>query len=205
MKQKFNFFAKISTATVAAFAIIASVASCISIGPDKPANIKYFVLSAGALSGSAGAKDCPKIPFAKVSIPAYLDIPQIVTRNGNEVVRDEQNRWGESLSRAVSRELATRTASAFAKRKDAKPEMLENKRITVSIERFDGTIGGNVAIEASFEIAPQKILHNAPASKISQHFSATVVVPATHDTAAYVHALDEALTELASAIAQAIQ
>lgn len=205
--MKHKFFGKIPAFLAVAIALAAGVPSCISIGPDKPANIKYFVLSSDANDSSAKPtveKIYPKIPFAKISIPAYLDIPQIVTRNGNEIIRDEQNRWGESLARAVSRELGARTAAAFAARKDARPAMLENKRILVSVDRFDGTLDGNVVLEASFEISLQDISRNTPNVKISQHFKTSVPVE-PNDTAGYVRALDKALTELAAAIAQAIQ
>ncbi|MDR1458217.1 MAG: PqiC family protein [Puniceicoccales bacterium] len=52
-------------------------------------------------------QDCPiSVGIGKISIPSYLDKPQIVTLiSDNEIAQDEFNRWAESIEECISRVL----------------------------------------------------------------------------------------------------
>jgi len=137
----------------------------------------------------------PQIPFGRISVPSYLDVPQIVTRNGNLVSRSEKNRWGEPLSRGVARNLALRCATHAAAVRD-KIAIGETEHIQVVFERFDGELDGNVEISALYTLIPEK---NAAAAT-SHIFKTTVPVETPNDYDAYVRTLSRALDLLAADI-----
>ena len=152
---------------------------------------RQFVLSSEVTAGT----ELPEVTFARITIPAYLDVPQIVTREGNEISRSEKNRWGEPLARGVARVLALR-CSAVASLRGVKPAPTE--RVRVAIERFDGRPDGNAEISARYALIPEA----ATGAKTVEFrlFRASVPVAAPNDYSAYVRALDAVLTALAEDI-----
>ena len=207
MKKKIGIF--VLGATLAAIAVPAAltVAGCsvrsMILSEERP---RYFVLSSDV--NAAGAENAlPIVVFSRIVIPSYLDVPQIVTRDGNAIARSEMNRWGESLSRAVSRELAFRTADALAN--SEKPEnsgsaegagmpAAAGTHVLVVFDRFDGTLGGDVELSAVYTLTPPDSGAEAGISKL---FKTTVPVPEPNDCDAYVRALDVSLDALARDIA----
>ena len=156
---------------------------------------RHFVLS----SEAPASENLPAVTFSRVTIPSYLDVPQIVQRDGNEISRSEANRWGEPLARGAARELALRCSAAMAEKGAA--GTLPAQRVTVSLDRFDGTLDGNVEISAVYAALPKTAAaHAVPAAK-NRLFHASVPVAGPNDYAAYVRALDDALDLLAEDIA----
>ena len=100
----------------------------------------------------------PRVAIGPVTIPGYLDRPQIFVRDGNQVkVRlEEFNHWsepfGEGVTRvlcdAVSASLAPRKGLAFPMRSPQQPQW----RIAVDIARFDGSPGGDVVLDAGWTL-----------------------------------------------------
>lgn len=100
----------------------------------------------------------PRVAIGPVTIPGYLDRPQIFVRDGNQVkVRlEEFNHWsepfGEGVTRvlcdAVSASLAPRKGLAFPMRSPQQPQW----RIAVDIARFDGAPGGDVVLDAGWTL-----------------------------------------------------
>jgi len=73
------------------------LAVCLSACAGKSASSKYYVLSPLPQSKLSGA-DGTAIGVFPVSMPDYLDRPQIVTRvSENEIKLDEFSRWAEPL------------------------------------------------------------------------------------------------------------
>lgn len=99
----------------------------------------------------------PVLLVASVSIPPYLDKPQIVSRKSNspQVRIDEFNRWAESLSAAASRVL-TDAINKTAKRPYAKPA--DNAygtipyRLNVELLRFDSVVNEQAVLKAWWTI-----------------------------------------------------
>lgn len=92
-----------------------------------------------------------------VKVPVYLDKPQIVTRNANQVELSisENNRWAEPLSDAIQNTLATDIGSALP---DAvvKPSSFRKEGfdyiVWVEITKFEGIWNENVVLEAWWSI-----------------------------------------------------
>lgn len=156
---------------------------------------RHFVLS----SEAPASESLPAVTFSRVTIPSYLDVPQIVQRDGNEISRSEANRWGEPLARGAARELALRCSAVLAEKGAA--GTLPAQRVVVSLDRFDGTLDGDVEISAVYAALPKtSAAHAVPAAK-NRLFHASVPVASPNDYAAYVRALDDALDLLAEDIA----
>lgn len=184
---------KILLPAFAAFALAGCGGPLFSVFPRDSGNAptRQFVLSSEVAAGT----ELPDVTFARITIPAYLDVPQIVTREGNEISRSEKDRWGEPLARGVARVLALRCA-VVASARGVKPAPTE--RVSVAIERFDGRPDGNVEISARYALIP-KAESGAKAVEF-RLFRASVPVSAPNDYAAYVRALDAALSALAEDI-----
>lgn len=165
--------------------------------PAQEIPTRYFVLSSSIQDVPEDAS-LPRVFFTRVDIPAYLDVPQIVTRYGNEIAKNEKCRWGEPLSRGLARELALR----YAKNLHDQGVSGRQPMIAVSIDRFDGTLYGNVEISATYSIfRPTKSGHPDSAHAETKVFKAQIPVEAPNDYDAYIVALNEALEAFAREIA----
>jgi uncharacterized lipoprotein YmbA len=101
----------------------------------------------------SGEERCFSIGIGPISIPYYLDRPQIVTRGAsNEFTLAEFDRWGEpvgdNLKRALAANLSillcTKTIAFFPWRGGIPVDY----RIEMEVLRFDGSLGGNVSLDA---------------------------------------------------------
>lgn len=96
---------------------------------------------------------CLSIGIGPIRIPDYLDRPQIVTRGtSSEIVLAEFDRWGEPIKDNLIRTLAKNLSVllctdtiAFFPWKGGIPI---DYRIEMEVLRLDGSLGGNVSLEA---------------------------------------------------------
>ena len=96
---------------------------------------------------------CLSIGIGPISIPYYIDRPQIVTRGAsNEFTLAEFDRWGEPVGENLKRALAenlsillcTKTIAFFPWRGGIPIDY----RIEMEVLRLDGSLGGNVSLDA---------------------------------------------------------
>jgi len=96
---------------------------------------------------------CLSIGIGPINIPDYLDQPKIVTRSAlNEVALAEFDRWAErlrdSLARVLAKNLSTllciKTVTFFPWR----GVISFDYRVEMEVLRMDGSLGGNVSLEA---------------------------------------------------------
>ena len=100
----------------------------------------------------------PRVAVGPVTIPGYLDRPQLFVREGNSVnVRlEEFNQWSEPLGDGITRvlcdaatmRLASRNGTAFPLRAALQPQW----RISVDIARLDGAPGEDVILDAGWSL-----------------------------------------------------
>ncbi len=101
---------------------------------------------------SAG-EQCLKIGIGPIRVPDYLDRPQIVTRGpSGEIALAEYDRWAEPVRENLIRTLAKNLsvllctdAIAFFPWRGGIPM---DYRIEMEVLRLDGSLGGNVSLEA---------------------------------------------------------
>lgn len=93
----------ISTRTgIATACLLLGLCACAASPP-----VRYFQLSAMDLDPAADSGGALLVAFGPLTLPDYLDRPQIVTRGAGASTRvDELNRWAEPLEDAVPRIVA---------------------------------------------------------------------------------------------------
>lgn len=138
---------------VGLLALAAALAAC--RGP-MPA-MQFYTLTPQAAPAAAPAPNPASVGVGPLDIPLALDRPQIVTRSAeNRLDMAEFHRWGGSLAGDI---LASLTADLSAllgsDRVVAHPwtRFIEpDYRVPVEIHRFDGKLGGEVTLVATWAV-----------------------------------------------------
>ena len=151
-------------------------------------------------SASAG----PVIGLGPVTLPGYLDRPQIVTRrSADELALGEFDRWGEPLDEAVPRIVGENLAALLGTERLAAFPWTRARgvthQVTVEVLRFDGPLGGPVTLEARWRLLD-------PTGRELLVRRSTVREPAGGgDHAALVAAMSRALGALSRELADAVR
>lgn len=94
-----------------------------------------------------------------VSIPAYLDRPQILLRHDNNVSVQsvDSDQWGEPLADGVTRILCDQLSASLTQgiAFPLRSTFPANWRLTVEILRLDGALGNEAILEALWTLAPE--------------------------------------------------
>ncbi len=149
-------------------------------------------------------EDTLSIGVGPISLPDYVNRPQIVTKNGaNELVIDEFYRWAEPLRTNVSRVLRDNLATLLGTENINKYPWNRfvhiDYQVSIDFTRFDSVIGKEATIEARWVILTDRGRNEAlrKKSKITkkaetEHYDAIVI------------AESQALAELSQQIAHEI-
>lgn len=141
---------------VFALVLLLSLAGCFS----SPA-VHFYVLASPEgedMSTRDQGADGPRVAIMPVSLPGYLQRPQMVVRREDDVdIRiEDYHRWGEDLSLGIARVLSlTMTRDMRSRRGVAMPLRTgapADFRAQVDIRRFEGAPGGTVYLEASWSL-----------------------------------------------------
>lgn len=130
---------------------------------SKPS--RFYLLE--PLGASAGAESISPIDqsvgigLGPVTLPDYLDRPQIVTRNSeNRVIIDEFNRWSESLQSSFSRVVAENLSVLLQTDRVALfpwPKAIDvTYQVIIQVHRFDGILGEKSTLEAQWYLVQKK-------------------------------------------------
>ena len=98
-----------------------------------------------------------RLGVGPVDLPAYLDRPQMVTRNGaNRITVAEFDQWAEPLETGLQRVLIEDLAHALAtdgvETLPARRSMSLDHQIKVDVARFDANEAGLVILDARWKI-----------------------------------------------------
>ncbi|EFL51274.1 protein of unknown function DUF330 [Solidesulfovibrio fructosivorans JJ]] len=141
-------------------AVVAAAACCLPLltGCGKSAPTHFFSLSTAAKENVAAPDGpCQSIGIGPVDFPAYLDRSQIVTRLGpNQMHLAEFDQWAEPLRDNFQRALAENLGALIC----AKPLVTypwpvgghPDKQIVIQVARFDGSLGQNATLRASWSV-----------------------------------------------------
>lgn len=188
-------------ALLIALLCLAALAGCASTPPSE----FYLLTAAGEEASGPGTASGLCVHVEPVSLPEYLNRPQLVTRDDAGGLRlVEFHRWAEPLEEAVPRVLARnlaaelRTPCVFAPRESARTPA--DYRVFLNLRRLDGQPGREVALQALWTVTPlDKDL--PPTVKSSRITEST----GSHAYEHYVSATARALAELSREIAAEIQ
>jgi uncharacterized lipoprotein YmbA len=143
------------------------LSGCLELGGVSPPS-RFYLLTPGGETRAAATDLAPgggpgvgladlALGVGPIRIPAYLDRPQIVTRSGaNALELAPFDRWGEPLQESVARVLATELARRLGTERVQRHPWRDAESVQVAVEvdvlRFDGPLGGPVALEARWTL-----------------------------------------------------
>jgi uncharacterized lipoprotein YmbA len=148
---------------VAAIALCAGISGCLGTTPTSTFYTLSVPVPPAAPRSGQPTSDGPASEVAvwvgPVSVPRYLDRPQIVTReSGSELGVAQLHRWAGSLAsdvvRVIALDLSARLGTDRVVAYPNLPSFPIDYRVTVDVARLEGTLAGEVVLDASFAIAP---------------------------------------------------
>jgi uncharacterized protein len=188
-------------------AVVTFVASLLGLGACASTPSRFYILNtlpASETVPATVAERGPVIGVGPITLPKYLDRPQIVTRaSGNQLTLGEFDRWAEPLQDNISRVLAENLARLIPTDQvllQAWPRSASlGYQVTVEVLQFDGWLGGqntllarwSILDQAERELLSRKVQLNAPTG--GSDYNAMVV------------ALNQMIETLSRDIATAIQ
>jgi uncharacterized lipoprotein YmbA len=167
---------------------------------SEPVHYYTLVAPADDMSSAAGPASLP-FELLPVSVPAQVDQPQLVVREGQQgVALLEGQRWiaplanevRDALSADLARALNSRDISGMAG--NDKPSV----RIKLDLRRFDSQLGRYAMIEGAWSV---RLLHGAHPASISCTSRVSESVGASYS--ALVQGHQRAINQLAAQIAGA--
>lgn len=119
-------------------------------GPQRL--VQYYVLDAPAPAGKELSS--PRYGIMPVSMPGYLNRPQLVVRESNDVnIRIlDFDRWGEELGIGVARVLCDSLSSEGISAVPLRTGTQVDARLMLDIRRLDGPLDGDITLDAVWTI-----------------------------------------------------
>jgi uncharacterized protein len=117
----------------------------------------YYTLASLEAPEPAQAQTGLALGVGPVTLPAYLDRPQLVTRTGQDALNlAEFDRWAEPLKEAVPRVLGDNLAALLGTSRVSlfpwgKAKTVQYQ-IAVDLTRFEGVVGGTVVLAARWRV-----------------------------------------------------
>jgi uncharacterized protein len=129
-----------------------------SLGCGTSARARLYVLEPLPRAVEAPAPaDRATLAVGPLTIPEYLDRPQIVTRGApGEIAAAEFDRWAEPLKQGLARAIAENLAILLAK--DKIPVFVipgagsADYRLAIAVTRLDGALPGEAVLDATWSI-----------------------------------------------------
>jgi uncharacterized lipoprotein YmbA len=193
-------------AGLAALVLVAAVsAGCRSLlGASTTPARSYVLTPAEAPGDGVAALPSATIGLLPIGIPGYLDRAAIVTRASHDELRlAERDLWAEGVDRGIARVLVQnltrlRPDRAFEAFPWRRARRLDGS-IALTIERFDGPLGGEVELVARWTVTGPDGSTVLAARRASFHEQAA---EASYD--AQVAAMSRALVQLSQAVAESL-
>ena len=141
-------------------AVVPLVASLLGLGACAGTPSHFYVLntlSASETMPATAAAQGPVIGVGPITLPKYLDRPQIVTRVGrNQLALGEFDRWAEPLQDNVARVLAEHLARLVPTDQILLHPWPRSAtldyQVSVEVLQFDGWLGGESTLLARWSI-----------------------------------------------------
>lgn len=188
--------------SIGALVLVALLAGC----AGKTETSRYYVLAVSEPDAER-RPDGPSVSIGPVTLPKYLDRPQVVTRpTPNQLDVSEFDRWGgrlednvaQVLAEDVARKLKTARIAVFPNEPTGRADV----RVAVTITRFE-RIGsdGDVTLDARWRIT--RPAAGADVESLRENFTVTkrAAGPGYPPTVA---AMSAALGDLSATIADAV-
>lgn len=132
--------------------LLLAVGGCAAALPSR-----LYTLAPASDAQSAEAGNGPLLGLGPVSLPDYLDRPEIVVRTGDYGVRlAELDKWAEPLEPMLLRVLAERLRRETGSREvvllPSRRESEPATAVVVDVDRFDASEAGDVVLDARWRV-----------------------------------------------------
>lgn len=191
---------------VTLFTVLWVIIACVNLG-SSPSTRFYLLEStptAMASSGQGGGLADTSLGIGPVTIPSYLDRPNLVTRLGaNELRIDEFLQWAEPLRvnilRVIEENVAMLTGAKHIHTYPLTRSAVIDYQISLDVLRFDADTAGTVTLKSVWRIVSpvgrQQLMERR----------ATIVTPSGGtDTIDVVDAMNKALAALSQEMVNAL-
>jgi uncharacterized lipoprotein YmbA len=134
-------------------AVLFTLAGCATTPPPT-----FYQLEEPASTQLSGLERGIAIGVGPVNMPAYLDRPQIVTREeAHKLQLSEANVWAEPLKVSITRVIGVNLSNMLQTTRIFKFPRRDKAislayRVALDIARFDGTLGGDVQLVARWTL-----------------------------------------------------
>ena len=117
----------------------------------------FYTLTSVEVPAPAQAQTGLALGVGPVTLPAYLDHPQLVTRTGQDALNlAEFDRWAEPLKAGVPRVLGDNLAALLGTSRVSLFPWMKSQavryQIAVDLTRFEGVAGGTVVLGARWRV-----------------------------------------------------
>ncbi len=185
------------------FLLITILTGC--IGGTSPSSVYYVFTPAEQLQHQSYKKVLKiEVGVGPVTLPGFLDRPEIVTRQGeNQLIVNEFHRWGDSLDAQInyvmaenlSARLETVNVIIYPWQRPLAPKY----QIYIDFRQFDGKMGGSVTLKAIW-----RLVDTADDKRLITQQSLIVVPTSNNSFESYVAAQNDALEKLSNEIAKVL-
>lgn len=189
-----------SRPALAPFAALLVLAGCSLLSGPSPDPTRFFVLD--ALSPVTGQQSTLSIGLGPVSLPSYLDRPEMARRvDENQIAYDPFRRWAEPLDHNFERVIAANLVQILEPRRIEFFPWYRNAKfdfvVTVAASRFETQPDGSVLLAVRWVLRDE-----ADQSRVVRLASYTQPVANPDAT---VDALSQLVARLSEEIASAIR
>ena len=176
-------------------------------GTSQPSHFYLLrAVSPASVSGLSEMKPSSlSFGVGPVTLPKYLDRPQIVTKTGgHEVELAEFHKWAEPLSENVSHVLAENLSALLLTDRIAQypwpSSTAVDYQVTLDVLQFDGTMGGEVVLSARWSLlgGDEQTVFTTKKTRVTHR-------PTSQDYESLVEAMSQNLEDLSREIAEAIK
>jgi hypothetical protein len=162
-------------------------------------------LPAARLGSGTEVRQSPAIGIGPVSLPTFLDRPQLVTRSGSSrLAVDELHRWGGSLlddfPRVLGENLAYLLGTSRILLPAAEVRYPVDFRVAVDVLRFEATVQGEAVLKVRWALLDP---YTEEALLVQGHSYRSQA--ASTEPAALVEAMSRALGDFSREVAAALQ
>lgn len=182
-----------------ALIVLVAVAGCAQRPPPR-----LYVLSPAPVGSEASAARVePAVAVLRVTIPDYLDRPQVVSRsNANALKIDYDSRWGEPLDRSVPRVMAANLSSYLPGVRVVTPQETRGRNpryaYEITLDAYEANGREQVVMQGRWQLRDRRNGKVVAAGPIADQRPA-----GGSDTAAIVAAVNDSLTTVSRELAAA--
>ena len=182
--------------------------ACINLDASRSTATRFYLLESKVTPktamGSPSMSSDLALGIGPVSIPPYLDRPQLVTRaSGNELRVDEFHQWAEPLRDTILRvtreNLSVLTDGGHVHSYPFRQSVAIDYQITLDLLQFEPNPAGSVTLKSVW-----RIVERGGRQRVMQRRSVSVQPSRSNDVADVVDAMSTALAALTEEIAQAL-